>query len=265
MLKSRKGYLENTNKNSSILSMQIRKLDDMLGDINLIRNEYEKSISENKNKYFCISNFVESKELEREELLEKIKNNNKILSEKQYLNEHDNFELIIELYDSINDKKQNLNLQTIILDFQKFFLECIKYRIEKIEQKKELFYEVVRLRYYSNLFIKNDLNIISQEKLQDSLESVFNTIIKKMQELKIVDTGFKSNKLNCEILKYIFKTKIIELENLNLMIIFIPGDQVEVEYYDSKTLENKEIFDIPFEEEVTNRKNRRIKIFKIGG
>ena len=86
-----------------------------------------------------------------------------------------------------------------------------------------------------------------------------------MIDSKIIDTGFKSNKLNYEILKYIFKTKIIELENLNIKITFLPQNKIEVEYYDSKALDYKETFEIPFEEDVTNKKDRKIKIFKIGG
>ena len=84
-------------------------------------------------------------------------------------------------------------------------------------------------------------------------------------EKKIIDTGFKSEKLNFEILNYIFKTKISELENLTIKIRFSSNKKIEVEYYDSKILENKAIFEMPFEEEVTSKKDRKIKLLKIGG
>ena len=265
MLKNRKEYVEDKNKDSSSISKKIQKIDKMLDDIELIRSEYEKCIEANKNEYFCISDFVESKENERKKLLKQIKDNNKVLSQKKYLTEHDNYEVLLDFYELINDEQEKVNFQNSILKLQKQFLECIKLKIEKSSQKKELFNYIVQLRYYCNLLYKKDKNIMTQEKLIDDLESAVNKAISKMLELKIVDTGFKSEKFNYQILNYIFKTKIIELETMNLKISFIENNKVEVEYYDSKVLENKEKFDVPIEEEITSKKDRKIKLFKIGG
>lgn len=265
MLNNRKEYVEDKNKDSSSISKQIQTIDKVLNDIDLIRSEYKKCIKDGKNKYLCISEFVESMENEKQELLKKIKENNKVLSQRKYLSEHDNYEITLNLYEQINDEQESINYQTNILNLQKHFLQCFKSKIEKIEQKKELFNSIVQLRYYCNLFYKKDKNIISQNKLSTDLDIVINKIVSKMTELKLVDTGFKSEKLNCQILKYIFKTKIIELEAMGLKISFIEKNQIEVEYYDSKILEHKEIFEIPSEEEIANRKDRKIKLFKIGG
>ena len=90
-------------------------------------------------------------------------------------------------------------------------------------------------------------------------------LVDKMLENKVVDIGFKSNKLNYQILKYVFTTKIIELENLIIKLSFTEDNKVEVEYYDSKMLDYKNVFEIPFDEEATNKKDKKIKLFKIGG
>ena len=86
-----------------------------------------------------------------------------------------------------------------------------------------------------------------------------------MIDLKLVETGFSSFKLNYDIIEYIFKTKIITLETINLRVSFKQEEKIEVEYYDSKILEHKEIFDIPSDDEITNKKDRKFKLFKIGG
>ena len=52
---------------------------------------------------------------------------------------------------------------------------------------------------------------------------------------------------------------------MNLKISFIENNQVEVDYYDSKELEHKEIFDLPSNEEISSKKDIKIKVFKIGG
>ncbi len=265
MLNNRKEYVEDKNKDSSSVSKKIKKIDDMLNNIELIRSEYEKSIKKNKNEFFCISDFVESKENEKKNLLKTIKENNKVLNQKKYLSEHDDYESSIDLYESIKEGQDNLNYQPELLKLQKQFLECLKIKVESCAQKRELFNCIVQFRYYCNLLYKKDKSIITYEKLSEDIESVTEKITMKMLELKMIDFGFKTNKLNGQIIEYVFNTKIIELETINLKIKFIEKNKIEVEYYDSKILETKKVFDIPNEEEIVNKKDRKVKLFKIGG
>ena len=86
-----------------------------------------------------------------------------------------------------------------------------------------------------------------------------------MVEYKVIDIGFRTKKLNYEILKYIFKTKIIKLDNLVVKISFIENKQIKVYYYDGNMLDHTECFNIPFDEEITNKKDKKIKLFKVGG
>ena len=265
MLINRKEYVDDKNKDSSNISKQIKMINEMLSDIKLIRNEYEKCINQNSKAFFCISDFVESKENERQNLLGKIKENNKVLKEKKYLSQHDDFNFTLELYELIGDKQQNVNVQPVLLNLQKKFLECIIVKINQAEQKKELFNLILQLRYYCNLLYKKEQLILSQEKLKPYLKKTIETAISKLIELKVVETGFKSEKLNNEILKYIFKTRMIELEMMNLKISIIENNKIQVEYYDSKELEAKEILELPNEEEITSKKDVKIKLFKLGG
>ena len=265
MLNSRKEYVEDKNKDSSNISKQIKKIDEMLNDIKIIRNEYEKRIKQNKAEFFCISDFVEYQENEKKKLLEKIKENNKVLSEKKYLTEHDNYEVTLDLYELIDGKKNTIDFQSVIINLQKSFIECLISKAQRTEQKRDLFNLISQLRYYCNLLYKKDKTIVSNRHLKHDLDRIMKIVINKMIELKIIDTGIKSEKINFEILKYIFKTKIIELETMNLKISFIENNQVEVDYYDSKELEHKEIFDLPSNEEISSKKDIKIKVFKIGG
>lgn len=265
MLNNRKEYLEDKNKASSSISKQIKKIDDMLENIELLRIEYEKCIKKNKNDYFCISDFVESKENERKKLLKSIKENNKVLSQKKYLSEHDDYEDTIDLYDQIKDGQDSLNYQTGLLNLQKQFLKCFKIKIDNCVQKREVFNCFIQLRYYCNLFYKKEKAIISCDKLANDLKSVIDKLTNKMLELKLIDLGFKSGQLNSQIIEFVLSTKIIELEAINLKISFIQNDKIEVECYDSKILETKKVFDIPSDEEINSKKDRKVKLLKIGG
>ena len=265
MLKNRKEYVEDTNKDSENISKEIQNLNKMLQDITLIRNQYQESIKINPKEYFCISDFVERKEKEKQNLLKRIKVNNKVLKQKQYLTNHDNYEDSLNYYDEIDEKAEKVDYQSLIDEFEKVFLQCFKTKIEKNKIKKDLYNEVIKFRYYCNLLYEKNKSIMENSKLSTELKDVSDVLIKKLVENKIIDTGFKSEKLNYEILNYIFKTKIIELENLTIKIKFVNNKKIDVEYYDSKILENKASFEIPFEEEVTSKKDRKIKLLKIGG
>ena len=57
----------------------------------------------------------------------------------------------------------------------------------------------------------------------------------------------------------------MKLDNLVLKINFIKDNKIEVEYYDGNMLDYKEVFEVPFEEEIVSRKTRRIRLFKVSG
>ena len=259
MLNNRKEYAEDTYKSSSNISKKIKKIDDTLEDITKIREEYKKSETE----YFCISDFVQSKEEEKEKLLEKIKENNKSISAKKYITEKDEYNAVLSLYELIDNKKEDLS--KYFIELQKCFFKCFNKLIRKKDLKKDLYVLTAELRYYANLLVNNNKTVLTQSKTKEEFEVVSKFLITKMIENKYIETGFKSETLNYSLLKYIFESKMIELENLVIKIRFIGDSQIEVEYYDTNMLESKTTIDVPIDEEIINKKERKIKIFKIGG
>ena len=264
MLNSRKENAENKYKNSSDVSKQIKKIDEMMNDIAILKQEYIGAIQKDADSYLGLSDFVEKKELERTELLGVIKENNKSLSIKKYMTEEEEYEQILKLYNSVDGTKNN-DAKDELVKLQVIFLECIEKVIRKHDTKKELCGIIKKLRYFANLLIDKDEYTVSNELIRKKYEEVTRKLTYKMLDCGVIDTGFVSKELNYDILKYIFKTKMIELENLIIRIVFLDGNHIEVEYYDSDIAEYKEKFDIPDGENVTNKKDKKIKLFKIGG
>ncbi|MBR2786804.1 MAG: hypothetical protein IKD76_04855 [Clostridia bacterium] len=265
MLNNRRKQLESTAKNSSVIDRKIQEIDEMLNDINLLREEYTKCIENNKKAYFGIGDFIECKEKEKQDLLKKIKSNDKEIGQKQYLSEHDDYATALRYYAEIQEDKDKVNVQAKIVRLQQIFLECLKIKIVKTEAKKDLSNLIKEIRYYSNVLYKKNTPVMLEEKVAEELENVVKDMVCKIVENKIIETGFKSKELNYKILKYIFETKIIELENLVIKIKFTKSNKIQVEYYDSKLFDHKEIYEIPFDEEITSKKDRKIKLLKIGG
>ena len=265
ILNNRKEYINTTTKNNSLMIKKIQKIDIILNDINLIRKEFEKRTKQNNEEYFCISDLVDKMEVERQELLQQMDNNNKLLSPKQYLKNHDEYKRSLNLYESIKEEQVKVNVNNKIIKLQKIFLECLKLKILKNENKKDLYIMATQLRYYANIPYKRNKSIIKQEKLEQEFEDVSKSLIIKMVENRIIDIGYKNKNLNYEILKYIFNTKITKLENIILKISINTKNEIQVEYYDGNMLDYKKSFEIPFDEEIINKKDRKIKLFKIGG
>ncbi len=265
MLNTRKNQIDDTMKNSTNISKQIQSIDEMLNDIKLLRKEYEKCIEKNKKTYFGISDFVECKEQEKADLLEQIKSNNKVINQKQYIKNHDDYENTLKLYNEIQSDKEKVNAQPIIINLQKAFLECFKIKIQKSDIKKDLGNYMKDIRYYANILYKKNKPLMLEDKISYELEAVERALVPKIIEHKVIETGFRSKDLNYKILKYVFETKIIELENVVIKIHYIKSNKMEVGYYDAKELDHKEVIEIPFDEEIINKRDKKIKLLKIGG
>lgn len=265
LLKNRKEYINNKSKNSANIIKKIQKIDIVLNDVNLTQKVFQKNLKAGKIKCYTISDFIDIIEKKRNKLLKKIDDNNKLLSPKEYLKNFEEYKDILELFDSIKEKNDKINIQNKLVKLQNLFLKCEKLKIIKEENKKNLYNLANELRYYANIPYSKNKKVISQEKLMTEFEETSKALIYKMVENKVIDIGLRTKKLNYDVLKYMFKTQIIKLDNLAVKIKFLSDSKIEVEYYDANVIERKEIFEIPPDEKNINKKEKKVKIFKIGG
>ncbi len=265
LLKNRKEYINKKSVNNASIIKKIQKIDIVLNDVNLTEKVFRKNLKAGKIKCHTVSDFIDIIEKQRVQLLKKIDDNNKLLSPKEYIKNYEEYKDSLSLYSLITERSNKVNIQNKLIKLQKTFLKCEKYKIQKEDNKKNLYNLTSELRYYSNVPFNKNKNIMSQEKIMSEYEDVTKYLIYKSIENKVIDLGFRTKELNYNILKYIFKTKIIKLDNLAIKTKFINDNQIQVEYYDVKMLENKENFEIPPDEDIVGKKERKIKVFKIGG
>ena len=260
-LKNRKEYINYVSKNNAILIKQIEKIDMVLNDIDLIRKEFSDSVLNNDGKYFCMSDVVDKYEIERKAMMSKVEENNELLSPKRYLEIQEAYKKRLELYNQVEEEKNKINVQNKIIEFQKIFLECIKLRINKDESKRDLIQIASEMRYYNNIPFEKCKKITLQNGIDSKYEEIIRMLVYAMINDRIIDIGFKNKDFCYKILKYIFDTKIMKLDSIVVKINFKGQSQIEVEYYDGNILDHQEFFNIPFDEEISNRKSRKIKIF----
>ena len=246
-------YLEEISKNKKQKEKEIRELDKIINDKNLLIEEYEKRNDKLplEKKIFSIRVLKNNLKKERENLLLEIENYNKIMMPKNFLELKKNIEKKYEYFKDIDD----LNFQKELINLQKQIIKCMYLDISKIKEKTELIEYIYIFRYYVNLPITNEKNIYQTKELKKYLKKLMKELIDKSEELKIINQISKDNEKNYSITENLFLSKIIELENINLK----PTKEEEKIYI---TVYDEEIEDSKIELKDIEKKDLKIKLNK---
>ena len=102
------------------------------------------------------------------------------------------------------------------------------------------------------------------EKLRKDIEETSKVIINKAQEIKILTKIAQDKELEYKILKNIFTSRIIKLENAELKITK-EKEKIYLQLFDEKLFENK--IEIGNKDEIQQKEfkiriNKRIKVFE---
>ena len=255
MFENKKEFVAQITMDKKEATKQIEKIDRMLNNNELLKKEYYERNSKlpNKEKIFSVSYLVKILADEREKLLEQIEDCNKIILPREFINQKSILEKEIEFLDKV---EENVKIEDKI-EISEEFLEIAEKSIAKIseENKHQLIKWMYKIRYYRYLPIDKENCIKDIIKLNNKFEKIIKLIIKKAQEFKIWDIFTEDSELNYTILKEVFNTKIICLENINFQCRN-EGKLLYVDIYDDNVLEST----IKFEVENTRIK-KKIKLF----
>ena len=263
-MQDNKKFLEDISKRKKEIAKNIKNIDKILADEDLLKQEYNlrnKNLP-NKEKIFSISHLRIMLEKERENLFEKIKKYNKQIEPKEFvkikneLEEENNFfnDLGIEKGIRAREEKQINKLQIV-------FLECFMTKIEKSKTKTEIKDLIYELRYYEQLpYQEMIISKLEIDKLQEMLNTAEKILIEKACDEKVLTTITKDKKLNTKILSNQFKSKIINLENTNYVLKYQKGI-LKIEIYDTNVKEEIKQLEITNKVELEVKLNKKIKLW----
>lgn len=256
LFENKKEFVAQVTQEKKDCTRQIEKIDRMLNDNELLKKEYYERNSKlpNKEKIFSVSYLVRILADEREKLLGKIEDCNKIILPKEFINqktiieEETNFLTSVEGIPTIEDK----------LEIAEEFLKIAERQITKTteETKQELIKWMYKIRYYRYIPIDKENCVKDVVKLEDKFQRIIKLIIKKAQEFKIWDVFSEDTELTYRILKEVFNTKIIYLQNINFQCRN-DGKNLYVEIYDDNVIEGA----VKFEVEGKVALKKKIKLF----
>ena len=238
---------------------EIKKIDKLINNISELKNDFEernKNLPKNK-KIFSISSLEEIYVKQRADLLEQMKEYNKLVEPREYIKKKEELDKKTRFYRNlkINEEKENI-IDIKIIELQEVFLKLFEKNINKCQEKKEIICLIYTFRYYWILNYKKDCKIKDSTKLKKILQQIFNKLVHKAEHLKAIETISDNTSCNIKIFEKILEGKIITLESIILQIAN-KGGKFNIKYFDGNTLEDE----IELKSEKLNIKKKKIKMF----
>lgn len=255
-MQNKKTFLEEQTSIKRNITLEIKQLDNIISDEKVLKKEYEKynSLLSNDEKVFSPSKYANKLINKRRELLNKIEKINNMMKPMEFVKLKEELKEKNEFFDSL-DEKQN----TLIENLEKTFLELFNEQINNTQSKAEIIDLIYSLRYYE-LIPYNDKKIGEVEGLNSQLKDVEKSLIKRACDKKVLVKLSDDEVLNYEILKNIFTSKIIDLEEIIIKLKY-NKDILSVEIYDGDIIENSIDIKIKTKTELSVRLKKKIKLF----
>ena len=221
--------------------MEIKQLDETLNNPKKMREEYlaYNSTLPDEQKIFSVSHYEEKLQNKREKLLKEIEDFNKMQNPIEFVKEKEKLQYEIKFYEEKTD----------ISKLEKEFLKCFEKRIEDTNDRRRLLDIIYEIRY---------LNFLPNCKMK--LNEVEEKIIPKAIRFNVIAPISNNNILDYRILKGIFNSQTVSLENLYIRLSS-DNNRIKVEIYDGDMLEMTYYVNLPEGSSIEIRRSKKMKIF----
>lgn len=239
-IEDKENFIKEKTKEKRELNKQIKQIDEIINDKKLLQKEYieKNELLPLEKKIFSmriLSNMMKEEKEKKFKELEKINdmlNPQKFIKYKKDLEEKLNILKIIEIE---NVEKE---ISNILLKLQKTFLDCLEIKIDKSKEKHEIINLLYQYRYYLMLMLNEKNKIYEVKELKGKIEKISKKLINKSIELKVLFNFSKNEELNYYIIKNIFETRIIKLEDLYIKIVK-ENEKYYLQLFDENIFEEK--------------------------
>lgn len=258
-------FVQETTKEKERLTNKIKYIDETLNNKEMLKQEYIKrnEVLPLKDKIFSVRILSKMMEEEREKYIEKIESLDKLLNPKEYLKYRRELEKKEKYVVLLNKDNLDEEIDKLIIDFQKQFLKSYELKVKRVETKQEVIKMIYEFRYYCMIPYDQERYIYQIKDIEKIIERIQKLLIQKAGELKAINIFSKQNKTNYDMLKNIFNTRIINLEELCIKVTK-EKDKFFVQLFDENVFEEKNEFgDINNvkTKDLEIRMNKKVNIF----
>lgn len=249
-------YLKDITSKRKAVETRIRTIDKCLTDVKFMKKEFTKAnkeLEEDK-KIFSISNYEELIQLEKNNLLIKLKEYNNKMLPKSYLKEKEKLKENLKILEVLEDKK---DIYYYILELQKRFIEGIQEKILKVKTRSDVMEIIYKIRYYLSLPYK-DKRIKDIEDIKTGIYKTQEIVYNIACKMNVLNQISINENVNSEVIREILDTNIIELENIELQFK-AENYQIILKIFDEENIEKTMQYDTI--EGLTARIGKKFRLF----
>ena len=256
---NKKQYLQELDSEKKKISKEIKRIDEIMSDSQILRKEFMQGNLRREKKIFSLSDYTDLLQNRRERLLIKLNKVSKLMEPFTYVQMKLKLKENIELFEEINlsnYKEKQIDLE--ILDLQKNFLKAFNKTLRNIENKKEIIEKIFVFRYYKLIPEKTEKLIKDIEELKPEIKKTEKYLITKACNLRAINILCNNVEKNYEIISSIFNYRIIDLEKI-LLEMKKNDDKFTLKIYDDNAIAG--ILQYEEDKEFNIKLNKKTKLF----
>lgn len=249
-------YLKGVSEQRKKVEIRIKNIDKCLTDVSFLKKEFVKTNKKLKEdeKIFSISDFAEVIQNEKKQLICELQKYNIKMMPESYMKEK---QALKETLSVLEVLEENEDIYTYILEVQKLFIEGLQEKINKIQTRKDAMDLIYKFRYYLFLPYK-DIEIKNVKELQKSILKTEKMIYNIACKMNVINQISINENVNNEVISKILDTKIVELENIELLFK-AENYQIVLNIFDEENVEK--ILEYDTIEGLTARMNKKFRLF----
>lgn len=255
-------YLVELGNKKKNLAKKIKKIDQTINDRDLLDIEYEKRNEKLplEKKIFSMRVLKKILQEEREKLILKMEEYANLMNPNTFLKKYEEIKENMKYFQVLDCKNIQESIYENIISLQKSILEVFKIKIEKANEKQDIIDLINEFRYYSQIPISIEKRIFQEELLKEQWEKTGEDLIRKATEQKVIIEISSIEKINLDIMKKIYTSRIISLENISIKI-FKEENIWKCQFFDEDiaeiTVDIEEIFE---KKDLKVKEEKKIKL-----
>lgn len=149
-----------------------------------------------------------------------------------------------------------------VLELEKYFLKFMEKKIERLILREEMIEIIYQMRYYQNMMLFNDVLVKEHSELMKSFDAVYKKAITKACKMGVIKIISMDIEMNFELLKYIFDTRIIDLEEIRIYVEMENKNSIFIKVYDKDIFEKQGREDFyGNKKDIIIKKKRMVNVF----
>ena len=239
-IENKEEFIKEKTREKRKLNKQIKQIDEIINDKKLLQKEYverNELLPLNK-KIFSMRILSNIMKEERQNLIVKLEQINDILNPQKFIQYKEDLENKYNYLKIVGTKDINQEINNELLKLQKSFLDCLEIKIDKSKEKNEIVNLLYQFRYYLMIPIDENDKILESKDLKNRLKKVSKKLVQKSIEQKVIFNFSKNEDLNYDIIKNVFETRIISLEDLYIKIVK-ENKKYYIQLFDENIFEEK--------------------------